>query len=330
MRKRWMGFELPVRVVCDKETLTDTYGKFTAEPFERGYGITVGNGLRRVLLSSLRGAAISAVKFEGVQHQFQTIPGVVEDVTDICLNLKKVLVKLHTEDEDTVKPLALDVQRKGDVTAGDIQHDADVEIVNPDLHLATVSEGGKIAAELEVRPGRGYQVAEDFIKEEIGYIPLDCVFSPVVKVKPLVENCRVGQVTNYDRLTLEVWTNGTVDPEMAVVEAARIYRKHLDPFVQYFELGPPIEDAASQLAAQKELEHKNEMERLLSKSVDELELGVRAANCLASQKIDTLRDLVTKTEQDLLALRNFGQTSLTEVKEKLAELDLELGMEIET
>jgi DNA-directed RNA polymerase subunit alpha len=326
MRKRWMGFELPVRVVCDRETLTDTYGKFTAEPFERGYGNTVGNGLRRVLLSSLRGAAISGVKFEGVQHQFQTIPGVVEDVTDICLNLKKVLVKLHS---DGVKEMQLDVQRKGPITAGDLLHDADIEIANPDQHIATVSEGGRIVAQLEVRPGRGYKVAEEFLKEDIGFIPLDCIFSPVIRVKPSIENCRVGQVTNYDRLTLEITTNGTVDPEMALVEAARIYRKHLDPFVQYFELGPPIEDAASQLAAQKELEHKTELERKLARSVDDLELSVRAANCLASQKIETLRDLVTKTEAEMLAMRNFGQTSLTEVKNKLTELELELGMSID-
>ncbi|MFW6158135.1 MAG: DNA-directed RNA polymerase subunit alpha [Planctomycetota bacterium] len=326
MRKRWMGFELPVRVVCDKETLTDTYGKFTAEPFERGYGTTVGNGLRRVLLSSLRGAAIATVKFEGVQHQFQTIPGVVEDVTDVCLNLKKVLVKLHG---DQPKELALDVQRKGEVTAGDIQHDADVEIANPDLHLATVSEGGKIVATMQARPGRGYHVAEEFETEDVGQIALDCIFSPVVKVKPLVENCRVGQVTDYDRLTLEIWTNGTVEPEMALVEAARVYRKHLDPFVQYFELGPPVEDAAAQLAAQKELEHRNELERRLAKPVDELDLSVRAANCLASQNIQNLRDLVTKTEQDLLNLRNFGQTSLQEVKDRLNEHDLELSMNLD-
>jgi len=318
-----MGFELPVRVVCDKDSLTETYGKFTAEPFERGYGITVGNGLRRVLLSSLRGAAVTSVRFDGVQHQFQTLPGVVEDVTDICLNLKKVLVRLHA---DGPKELQLDVRRKGEVTAGDIQHDADVEIANPDLHLATVSEGGKVVATLEAQPGRGYKVAEEFVSEDIGHIALDGVFSPVVKVKPTIENCRVGQATDYDRLTLEVWTDGTVDPEMAVVEAARIYRKHLDPFVQYFELGPPIEDAAAQLAAQKELEHQNELEKLLSKSVDELDLSVRSANCLASQKLATLRDLVTKTEADLLSLRNFGQTSLTEIVEKLSELDLQLGM----
>jgi len=321
-----MGFELPVRVVCDKEALTETYGKFTAEPFERGYGITVGNGLRRVLLSSLRGAALTAVRFEGVQHQFQTLPGVVEDVTDICLNLKKVLVKLHT---DEPKELTLDARRKGEVTAGDLQHDADVEIANPDHHLATLSEGGKLVASLEARPGRGYKTAEEFTKDEIGYIPLDAAFSPVVKVKPLVENCRVGQVTNYDRLTLEVWTDGTRDPEMALVEAARIYRKHLDPFVQYFELGPPVEDAASQLAAQKELEHRTELERKLAKSVDELNLSVRSANCLATEKIACLRDLVTQTEADLLNLRNFGQTSLVEVHAKLAELDLALGMQID-
>jgi DNA-directed RNA polymerase subunit alpha len=321
-----MGFELPVRVVCDRETLTDTYGKFTAEPFERGYGTTVGNGLRRVLLSSLRGAAISCVRFEGVQHQFQTIPGVIEDVTDICLNLKKVLVKLHVDQPRTV---TLDVRRKGEVTAADIQHDADVEIVNLAHHLATISEGGKIVAELEVRPGRGYHVAEEFVRDEIGFIPLDCVFSPVVKVRPQVENCRVGQVTNYDRLTLEITTNGTVDPEMALVEAARVYRKHLDPFVQYFEIGPPIEDAAAQLAAQKELEHKNELDEKLSLPVDELQLSVRSANCLASQKIETLRDLVTKSEGDLLGLRNFGQTSLNEIKEKLTEAGLELGMDVD-
>lgn len=329
MRKRWMGFELPVRVACDRERLTDTYGKFTAEPFERGYGTTVGNGLRRVLLSSLRGAAISSVKFEGIQHQFQTLPGVVEDVTDICLNLKKVLVKLHSEDEHAVKTMTLDFRRKGEVKAGDIQHDADVEIVNPDLHIATVSEGGKIVATLEARAGRGYKVAEEFARDEIGLIPLDCVFSPVVKVRPLVENTRVGQITNYDKLTLEIWTNGTVDPEMALIEAARIYRKHLDPFVQYFELGPPLEDQAAKLQEQKELEFKSDLDRKLAKPVEDLELSVRAANCLASQKISTLRDLVTKTEGELLALRNFGQTSLNEVKEKLSELGLELGMQLD-
>lgn len=329
MRKRWMGFELPVRVVCDKETLTDTYGKFIAEPFERGYGTTVGNGLRRVLLSSLRGAAISAVRFDGVQHQFQTIPNVVEDVTDICLNLKKVLVKLHTDDEHVTKTMTLDVQRSGEVTAGQIQHDADIEIVNPEHHIATLSDGGKISATMEVRSGRGYKLADELVRDEIGYIPLDCAFSPVVRVRPLVENCRVGQVTNYDRLILEIETNGTVDPEMALVEAARIYRKHLDPFVQYFELGPPTENIAAQLAAQQELEHRTELERKLSKSVAELELSVRAANCLASQRIETVRQLVLKTESDLLALRNFGQTSLNEVKTKLAQLGLELGMKID-
>ena len=326
MRKRWMGFELPVRVVVDRETLTDTYGKFTAEPFERGYGTTVGNGLRRVLLSSLRGAAIASVNFEGVQHQFQTIPGVVEDVTDICLNLKKVLIKLHDEGP---KELVLDVQRKGEVTAGDIQHDASVEIVNPDLHLATISEEGKITARMQARSDRGYKVAEEFETAEVGQIALDCVFSPVVKVKPLVENCRVGQVTDYDRLTLEIWTNGTVDPEMALVEAARIYRKHLDPFVQYFELGPPIEDAAARLAAQKELEHRNELDRKLDMGIDELDLSVRAANCLASQNIQTVRDLVTKTEEELSNLRNFGQKSMEEVRSKVDELGLELDMDIE-
>ncbi len=326
MRKRWMGFELPVRVVCDKETLTDTYGKFTAEPFQRGYGTTIGNGLRRVLLSSLRGAALTSVRFEGVQHQFQTLPGVVEDVTDICLNLKKVLVKLHT---DEAKQLKLDIRRKGEVTAADLQHDADVEIANPDLHIATLSEGGKIVAELEAQPGRGYKIAEELAKSEIGYIALDAVFSPVHKVKPLVENCRVGQVTNYDRLILEIWTSGTVDPEMALVEAARIFRKHLDTFVQYFELGPPVEDTASQLAAQKELEHQTKLEHKLSKPIAEFDLSRRSANCLAAQKIATLRDLVTKTEDELTALRNLGETSLAEIKGKLAEYDLELGMQID-
>jgi len=331
MRIRWRGFELPTRVVADRHTMTNIYGKFIAEPFERGFGTTIGNSLRRVLLSSIEGAGITTVRIKGVQHQYSTIEGVVEDVTDIILNLKQVRLRLHSEG---AKSLKIERKTRGEVTAADIQADPDVEIANPELHIATLSEDVEFVVEMEARRGRGYATAEENTKpeQEIGVIPVDTLFSPVRRVAYRAEDTRVGQRTNYDKLTLEVWTDGTITPEMALVEAARILRKHLDPFILYFEVGkelpgekPGVPGIPGGPPALPE-----ELERKLAMSVEELNLSVRAQNCLESANIRAVGDLITKTEAELLAIRNFGKTSLQEVKDKLAELGLRLGMSLET
>jgi len=330
MRIRWRGFELPTRVVADRNTMTASYGKFIAEPFERGFGTTIGNSLRRVLLSSIEGAGITTVRIEGVQHQYSTIEGVVEDVTDIILNLKQVRLRLHSEGAKTLK---IERHARGQVTAADIQADPDVEIANPELHIATLSEDVDFVVEMEARRGRGYATAEENTKpeQEIGVIPVDTLFSPVRRVAYRAEDTRVGQRTNYDRLILEVWTDGTITPEMAVVEAARILRKHLDPFILYFEVGRelPAEkpDLAGALRAAGQI--PPELEAKLTKSIEELDLSVRAQNCLESENIQTVGDLITKTEAELLAVRNLGKTSLQDIKDKLAKLGLTLGMSLE-
>jgi len=328
MRSRWRGFELPTKVLTERETLTHTYGKFIVEPFERGFGTTVGNALRRVLLSSLEGAAITSVKIEGVHHQFSTIPGVVEDVTDILLNLKGVLMRLHT---DNPKILKVNRRAKGEVKAGDIEADADAEIVNPDHHIATLAEDVSFIAELTCRTGRGYAAAADNELEprEIGVIPVDSIFSPVRRVQLRTEYTRVGQVTNYDRLILEIWTDGTVSPDAAVVEGAKILRKHLDPFILHFDIGPqatPLEGGAEALVASGA--NPEQVEVTLDMDLEHLDLSVRSMNCLRAENIHTIRDLVYKSENELLTLRNFGNTSLDEVKSKLEPLGLGLGMEV--
>jgi len=330
MRIRWRGFELPTRVVADRNTMTASYGKFIAEPFERGFGTTIGNSLRRVLLSSIEGAGITTVRIEGVQHQYSTIEGVVEDVTDIILNLKQVRLRLHSEGAKTLK---IERHTRGEVTAADIQADPDVEIANPELHIATLSEDVDFVVEMEARRGRGYATAEENTKpeQEIGVIPVDTLFSPVRRVAYRAEDTRVGQRTNYDRLILEVWTDGTITPEMALVEAARILRKHLDPFILYFEVGRelPAEkpDLAGALRAAGQI--PPELEAKLTMSIEELDLSVRAQNCLESENIQTVGDLITKTEAELLAVRNLGKTSLQDIKDKLAKLGLTLGMSLE-
>lgn len=330
MRIRWRGFELPTRVVCDRESLTGSYGKFVAEPFEQGFGTTIGNSLRRILLSSIEGAGITTVRIEGVQHQYTTIPGVVEDVTDIILNLKQVRLRLLSEGP---KVLKIDRTTRGDVTAADIQADPDVEIVNPELHIATLNEDVPFRVEMSARRGRGYVTAEENTKpeQEIGVIPVDTLFSPVRRVSYRAENTRVGQKTNYDRLTLEIWTDGTVSPENALVEAARILRKHLDPFILYFEAGrelPP--DRHTALEKRRETRQiSDELSRKLNMTIEELDLSVRAQNCLESENIQTVRDLIVKTEAQLLAVRNLGKTSLQDIKAKLANLGLSLGMSLD-
>jgi len=323
MRVHWRGFELPSKVALEVETATATYGKFIAEPFERGYGITIGNALRRVLLSGIEGAAPVWVRIDGVEHEFDTIPGVVEDVTEIVLNLKLLVVRMHT---DEPKRLTIDVTKSGGLMAADIQTDGTLEVVNKDLQLATFSQEITFRAELEVRRGRGYVVAEELELEDelpVGTILLDAMFSPVRRVRYETANTRVGQRTNYDRLMLELWTDGSIRPDMALVEAAKILRKHLNPFVQYLELGRELPEVAGTPRADVGGE---ETERKLASSITDLDLSVRALHCLEAEDIKTVGDLVSYTPSQLLKLRNFGRTSLAEVKEKLTELGLSLGM----
>jgi DNA-directed RNA polymerase subunit alpha len=327
MRIRWRGLELPSRVVADRETLTDTYGKFTAEPFERGFGVTVGNSLRRILLSSLEGSAVTRAKIQGVQHEISTIPGVVEDVTDIVLNVKSLVVKNASDQPRTIR---IDRHEKGVVTAANIIADEAVQIINPEHIIATLTDDVPFVVEMTVENGRGYRTADENVgkEREIGVIPVDSSFSPVVRVKYDIEETRVGQRTNYDKLIIEIWTNGTINPQMALVEGAKILRKHLNPFIQYAEPGPelPIEDKIETTPTATGVDP--EMERKLNMSLAELELSVRATNCLESEGITTVRDLVIRTDEELLEVRNFGETTLREVKAKLAERGLHLGMKL--
>jgi DNA-directed RNA polymerase subunit alpha len=327
MRIRWRGLELPSRVNCDRSTLTDTYGKFVAEPFERGFGVTVGNSLRRILLSSLEGSAVTRVKIQGVQHEISTIPGVVEDVTDIILNVKSLVVKNSSDQSRTIR---IERTERGVVTAANIVTDDAVQIINPEHILATLTADVPFVMEMTVENGRGYRTADENAgkEREIGVIPVDSSFSPVVRVKYEIEDTRVGQRTNYDKLVMEIWTNGTVTPQMAIVEGAKILRKHLNPFIQYAEPGPemPIEERAEATATGDVMDH--ELERKLNMSLAELELSVRATNCLESEGITTVRELVMRTDEELLEVRNFGETTLKEVKIKLAERGLSLGMKL--
>ncbi len=316
----WKGFQKPKRLEIDTETLTSTYGKFYAQPFERGFGTTIGNALRRVLLSSIEGAAITAVKIEGVLHEFSSLPGVVEDVTDIILNLKQIPIKMHTTEE---KILTIDVERKGKVTAADLQGDSAIEILDPDAPVATLSENGRLRAELRVSTGRGYVSADKNFDDDmgIGYIPIDSVHSPVRRVNYHVEAARIGQATDYDRLVLEVWTNGTISPTDAVGLASTLLRDHLTIFVNA--------DHETALEGAGEGELPENLAEYLNKSVDELELSVRSANCLKNAGIRTIRDLVQRTEKDMLETKNFGRKSLNEIKDILRPMGLSLGMELE-
>ncbi len=328
MRIRWRGLELPTRVVADRSTLSDTYGKFIAEPFERGFGVTVGNSLRRILLSSLEGSSVTQVKIQGVQHEIMTIPGVIEDVTQIILNIKSLVVKNLSNEPRMIR---IDRHEKGLVKAADIIHDESIEIINPDHIVATLTDDVPFVIEMTVDNGRGYETTEErTIKErEIGVIPVDADYSPVWRVKYEIEDTRVGQKTNYDRLVLEIWTNGTISPQMALVEAAKILRKHLNPFIQYSEPGPemPLEESLANPNAATIIVDAD-LERQLNMSLAELELSVRATNCLESEGITTVRDLVIRTDEELLEVRNFGETTLREVKQKLIERGLSLGMKL--
>jgi DNA-directed RNA polymerase subunit alpha len=328
MRIRWRNLEIPSRVLPMAEKATDSYGEFIAEPFERGFGVTVGNSLRRILLSSIEGTAVTSIRFQGVKHEFSTIPGVIEDVTEIVLNVKRLLVRLHT---DKPKVLKLEVKRKGAVTAADLVGDSEAEVVNPDLHICTLSDSVPLALDLDVRRGRGYVSAEENQPEEpeIGTIYVDSVFTPVHRVKYWTENTRVGKRTNYDRLHLAIWTNGTILPENALVEASKILRKHLNPFVQFHEAGEEIErEKGADVEGQEEDQKHSEIVDKVNRPVADLDLSVRASNCLEAEGITTVRDLVSHTEAEMLEVRNFGKTSLKEVKKKLGDLGLELGMDL--
>lgn len=324
MRVRWRGLELPSQVACDGSSLAGTYGKFAAEPFERGFGVTVGNSLRRILLSSLEGSAVTQIKLVGVQHEFSTLPGVVEDVTDIVLNVKSLVIKNHSSQTRVVR---VEKNTRGAITGADVLTDGVLEVINTDHVLATLTDDVPFVMEMVVENGRGYVPAAEHGAnvQEIGTIPLDAAFSPITRVRYEVEETRVGQKTNYDKLTLEIWTNGSVSPEMALVEAAKILRKHLNPFVQYQELGPRV-FAEARAARGGGLDPGTEAKLVMT--LAEFKLSVRATNCLESENINTVRDLVALSEDQLLEVRNFGETTLTEVREKLSEIGLHLGMRL--
>jgi len=329
MRVTWRGLELPTRVEQDTTVSSDKYSRFFIEPFERGFGTTIGNSLRRVLLSSLEGSAVTSIKIANVDHEFSSIAGVMEDTTDIVLNVKNLVIRLQDQGPKTMKVSA---KKAGVITAADIVADPAIEVINKDMVLATLTENVKFEMEMVVENGRGYLpaseriAAADRFDQEVGRILLDAVYSPVTRVRYTTEDTRVGQRTNYDKLILEIWTNGTITPEMALVEAAKILRKHINPFVQYFEIGE--ETVAAQIARKVPEEEvvDEELVEKLKNPVQEFELSVRASNCLESAKIETVEQLVKMTEADLLKIRSFGKTSLREIKRKLADMGLSLGM----
>lgn len=321
MGVKWRNFEMPKKLECDESSYSDSYGKFVAEPFERGYGITVGNSLRRILISSIEGSAVTSIKIDGVLHEYSSIPGVVEDVPEIVLNIKQLILHAHTKNPKTI---FIKVEKKQEVKAQDIITDETVEIINPDLHIATLTKNTKFYLEMEVGRGRGYVPAERNKKDShsIGIIPVDSIFSPVTKVNFHVENTRVGQLTDYDRLILEIWTNKSISPKDSLLYASHILQKHLEVFVNYGKL--PEEEEVEEVGEDVELYEK------LRQPISELELSVRSANCLEEAKIRTIGDLVQKTEMEMLKYRNFGKKSLAEINNILAAMGLSLGMKIDT
>ena len=315
----WKGFQKPKRLIVNGES-NDRYAAFSAQPFERGFGTTIGNALRRVLLSSIEGAAITAVKIEGVLHEFSPIPGVVEDATDVILNLKQIPLKLHG---DSPKLIYLKGTEPGRYTSANIEHDADIEVLDKDIYIGTVSEGGSLQIEMRVENGRGYISADRNFDQElgIGYVPVDSVHSPVRKVNYFVEAARLGQVTDYDKLTIEIWTNGSITPQDALGLAAKLIKDHMQIFIQFEEKAEPTEEV-------QEVRHDAVIEHL-NKSVDELELSVRSYNCLKNANIRTIGELVIKTEAEMLKTKNFGRKSLNEIKEILGGMGLSLGMRLD-
>lgn len=329
MRITWRGLELPTRVEKDEQVSTDQYGRFYIEPFERGFGTTIGNSLRRVLLSSLEGSAVESVTISGVDHEFSSISGVVEDVTDIILNIKKLIVRLQGDESKTI---VVKADKAGPVTAGMIECDASVQIVNTDLVLATLTEDIDFSIEMVVGNGRGYSPAAERIAEgdrfeqEVGCIDIDAIYSPVVRVRYKTEDTRVGQRTNYDKLILEIWTDGTVVPEMALVEAGKILRKYINPFVQYAQLGEETVEEEVQAEEEESTGVDEELAAKLEMPIESIDLTVRSNNCLESNHIRTVGELVKMTDADLLKIRSFGKTSLREIRRKLSDMGLTLGM----
>ncbi len=320
---KWRDFQLPNRLECDETTYTNTYGKFSAAPFERGYGVTLGNALRRVLLSSIEGSAVTAVKIQGVQHEFSAIPGVLEDTTEIILNIKSLIINSHSKIPKTIY-IKRDV--KGEVKAKDIEVDETIEIVNPDLHIATLTKDTKFYVEMEVAKGRGYMPAELNKKEDsaIGLVPVDSIFTPVKRVNFSVENTRVGQRTDYDKLNLEIWTNGAISPKDALLYASNILQRHLDIFVNFGQLPEEAEEEGIEMTKEEVAIYEK-----LRLPISELELSVRSSNCLREANIKTIADLVKKTEEEMLGFKNFGKKSLQEIKELLLGMGLTLGMQID-
>jgi DNA-directed RNA polymerase subunit alpha len=314
------GFQKPKRLVANTETLTERFGQFTAQPFERGFGSTIGSGLRRVLLSSIEGAAITAVRIEGVSHEFSPIPGVVEDATDIILNLKQVPFKMIGEGTRIAR---LQIDAPGEVMSSQIETDADVEVLDRNLHIATVGEGGKLNVEMRIKQGRGYVSADRNYEEDLplGYIPIDSVHSPVRKVNYSVEGARLGQNTEFDKLTIEVWTNGAISPQDAIGQAAKLLKDHMTIFINFEETPEVVEEPAERAM--------NQMNEVLNRSVEELELSVRSYNCLKNANIQTIGDLVQRSEAEMLRTKNFGRKSLNEIKEILAGLGLSFGMKFD-
>ena len=323
----WTGFQKPKRLTC--ETMTDRYGRFSAQPFERGFGTTIGNSLRRALLSSIEGAAITAVRIEGVLHEFSSIPGVVEDATDIILNLKQIPFKLHSGEAKTIR---ISRSEPGEMTSADIEADEDVEILDSNIHIATVSEGGNLNIELRLKKGRGYVSADRNFDDDlpVGYIPVDSVHTPVTKVNFHVEAARLGQDTDYDKLMLEVWTNGSISPEHGIGLAAKLIKDHMTIFINFEEeVEQPVESVTSSTSSSPVSRQSQPFNEHLDKSVDELELSVRSYNCLKNSDIKTIRDLVQKSEAEMLKTKNFGRKSLNEIKDILQTMGLGLGMKFD-
>lgn len=316
----WKTFEMPKRLECEEATYSATYGKFIAEPFERGYGITLGNSLRRILLSSIEGSAVTSIKLDGALHEFTTIPGVIDDIPEIILNIKKLVLRSHSPNPKTI---AIKVNKKQEITAKDIITDETVEVINKDLHIATLTKNVNFNLEMEVGRGRGYVPAERNKKEgqPIGTIAIDSIFSPVKKVNIQTENTRVGQMTDYDKVTIEIWTNGSIEPKEALLYAANILQRHFDVFVSF---GKVAEEEKTEI-----LEEEEALVEKLKQPVSDLELSVRSANCLREARIKTIADLVKKTEADMLQYRNFGKKSLTEITDILNTMGLSFGMKID-
>ena len=332
MRMRWRGLELPTSVILDEGLSTDTYGCLSIEPFERGFGTTVGNSLRRILLSSLEGSAVTSIKIASVEHEFTSMPGILEDITHIVLNVKSLIVKLDAEEAKTMRLVA---SKAGPVTADQIEADPAITVINPDQLLATLTEDVPFEMELTVERGRGYvpanEVADNTEEREVGVIPVDALYSPVSRVRYKTEETRVGQRTDYDRLIMEIWTDGTLGPEMALVESAKILRKHLGPFIQYFDLGHDLARDQEEIEEIVEVDEPIADEQLqvkLNMTLQEIDLSVRASNCLEAANIDSVGKLVQIEETKLLSLRSFGKTSMREIRRKLAALGLSLGMDI--